>query len=57
MFSRVSTQWRMGSGGPVGLDYGAVQFMLSLWPSDDPCQLMSDLQTMEAVWLDEWRKG
>lgn len=24
IFSRVSTQWRVGAGGPVGLDYNVV---------------------------------
>ncbi|WP_244439056.1 DUF1799 domain-containing protein [Stenotrophomonas indicatrix] len=24
IFSRVSTQWRVGAGGPIGLDYNVV---------------------------------
>lgn len=56
MFNRVSTQWRIGPRGPVGLDYGAVQFMLSLYPSNEPRQLVEDLQVMENAWLEEWGK-
>ncbi len=43
VFSEVSTQWRMGSGGPVGLDYGAVQWVMKL------VKVKKKLDTLHAI--------
>lgn len=51
MFQRIFTQWRMGPGGPVGLDYNALQWMCSLYSVHDARQLLEDLQIMERAWL------
>lgn len=58
-FADLSTQWRMGHAGPIGLDYAAIPAVLQLrrtpraeWP-----ELFSDLRIMEAAALEEMRKG
>lgn len=58
VFSAMSTQWRVGSGGPYGLDYGAIPDVLRLmavprgeWPG-----VFSDLRVMEDAALTELRK-
>lgn len=48
MFLRVQTQWRAGSSGIVGLDYGAVQWVMDLYQVDDPRMMLEDLQVIEA---------
>ena len=45
------TQWRVGMNGPVGLDYGAVQWVISLYAVQDPRAALEDLQIMEAAVL------
>lgn len=47
MFFRVQTQWRTGSSGVVGLDYGVVLELARLQKIEDPVQLLDDLQVME----------
>ena len=37
--------------GPIGLDYGAVQWLLRLYEVDDHRSVLEDLQTMEAAVL------
>jgi len=44
-------------GGPVGLDYSALSWMLSLYPADNPQLLVEDLQVMEAAALEAMAKG
>lgn len=51
MFLRVQTQWRVGMNGPVGLDYGAVEWLLRLYGASDPRSVLEDLQIMEAAVL------
>ena len=51
MFLRCQTQWRTTMSGPLGLDYGAVAWLLSLYQVDDPRVLLEDLQVMEAAVL------
>ena len=53
MFVRLLTQWRMGPRGPIGLDYGAAQWLFSLYKVEDPVALIEDLQIMEATYLAE----
>jgi hypothetical protein len=57
MWSRIQTQWRVSMGGPIGLDYSALSWMLSLYPSDNPQLLVEDLQVMEAAALEAMAEG
>jgi len=53
MFSRLQTQWRIGPRGPIGLDYGAAQWIFSLCGVTQPLALLEDIQTMEGAYLME----
>jgi hypothetical protein len=57
MFLRCQTQWRTsGMGGIVGLDYGAVAWLLRLYRVKDQRTLLEDLQVMEAAVVGEMSK-
>lgn len=47
MFLRCQTQWRAGANGVIGLDYGVVLELCSLYAVQDRRQLLDDLQVME----------
>jgi Phage related hypothetical protein (DUF1799). len=47
MFLKVQTQWRVGMGGVIGLDYGAVRWLFELEQVSDQRQLLEDLQLIE----------
>lgn len=47
LFSRCATQWRSGANGVLGLDYGVVLQMASLYQIQDLASVMEDLQIME----------
>jgi hypothetical protein len=47
MFLRCQTQWRVGVNGILGLDYGPVAWLFSLYAVEDPRSLLEDLQVME----------
>jgi hypothetical protein len=48
LFIRCATQWRSGANGVMGLDYGVVLQMASLYQiTEDLPRVMEDLQTME----------
>ena len=51
MFLRVQTQWRTTMNRLLGLDYGAVAWLLRLYEVEDPRALLEDLQVMEAAAL------
>ena len=51
MFLRLQTQWRTTMSGLLGLDYGAVAWLLRLYEVEDPRALLEDLQVMEAAAL------
>jgi hypothetical protein len=52
IFLKVQTQWRVGMGGLIGLDYSAVAWVLRLVaPEDQHLTLLDDLQTMERAVL------
>lgn len=52
MFLRLQTQWRVGMNGLIGLDYGAVAWLLSLYAeTDQHRELLEALQVMEAAVL------
>ena len=47
MFLRCQTQWRVGVGGIIGLDYTSVIEMIKLY-TDKPIDLMESIQVIEA---------
>ena len=47
LFLRCQTQWRSGGSGVIGLDYGVVLAMMSLYDVVNRRQAMEDLQVME----------
>ena len=52
LFLRVQTQWRTGMNGPIGLDYGAVAWVLRLTTDEATHRaLLEDLQIMEGAVL------
>ena len=53
MFCRLQTQWRTGPRGPIGLDYGAAQWLFSLCSVVQPLALLEDIQAMEGAYLTE----
>ena len=50
MFLNVQTQWRVGMGGIIGLDYTSVIEMIKLY-TDKPAELMESIQVIEAAVL------
>lgn len=50
VFTAMQTQWRIGMGGPTGLDYGAVPVVMELYavPEKDRRQVFDDLRVMES---------
>jgi hypothetical protein len=48
LFIRCQTQWRTSMAGLIGLDYGAVHWLLRLYEVEDPRSVLEDLQLMEA---------
>lgn len=47
MFLKVQTQWRVGMGGVIGLDYGALRWCFELEEVENPRELLEDLQVIE----------
>lgn len=47
LLARCITQWRAGSNGVIGLDYGVVLKMARLYGTPDLPRVMEDLQLME----------
>ena len=47
LFLRCHTQWRTGSNGVVGLDYGVVLQIMDLYSVGNRRQTLEDLQIME----------
>ncbi len=56
MFLRAQTQWRTTMNGLLGLDYGAVAWLLRLYEVTDQRALLEDLQVMEAAVLVVFQK-
>jgi hypothetical protein len=56
MFCRMGTQWRTGINGREGLDLNLLPWLLTLYPADEPRQLLEDLQVMERVALESNRE-
>lgn len=59
MFQRVSSQWRTGPSGFVGLDLNVVIAVgnLQKMAPDALLEMIDDLAIMEQVWLEEMRAG
>jgi len=57
MFLRMETQWRIGLNGRDGLDYRVLEWLFSLYPVDDPRQLLEDLKVVEIAILEADRNG
>lgn len=59
LFADLSTQWRMGMGGPVGLDYAAVRAVFAVRgvSDEDASALFDDIRVMEAAALAEMYRG
>ncbi len=53
MFMRLQTQWRTTMAGYQGLDYGAAQWLMSLYHVEDPVTMLEGLQVMESAALQE----
>lgn len=58
LFQRVSTQWRVGPGGPIGLDYAVIYHELDRngVVGDDYTDAMASIRVIEAAALDEIHK-
>ncbi len=55
LFVRVSTQWRIGGAGAVGLDYGAVYPLIDRHharSSDEWLDMLDDIRCIEGAALD-----
>lgn len=55
VFVQMGTQWRVGVGGPVGLDYAALRFVMRMQrvpPSEQP-ELFEAIRVMEHAALGE----
>lgn len=50
LFASLQTQWRIGMGGPTGLDYSAVPVVMELYsvPEKDRRQVFDDVRVMES---------
>lgn len=59
IFSRISTQWRVGPGGPIGLDYTVIYHELDRagLAGDDYETTLGALRIIEQAALDEIHKG
>lgn len=55
VFVQMGTQWRVGMGGPVGLDYTALRFVMCMQrvPRDEQPGLFEIIRIMEHAALDE----
>ena len=57
LFLRCQTQWRTGISGLVGLDYGAVLSVGSLYEMADLPSILEDLQVIEHTILSEVKRS
>lgn len=57
LFVQMGTQWRIGNGGPTGLDYSALYPLLDRqFSGDEWQQAFADIRAMEVSALDEIHK-
>ena len=57
MFARCMTQWRAGPAGIIGLDYGVVLQLFSLYRVPSPDTVLEDMQIMEDRALERFRQA
>lgn len=59
LFISISTQWRIGMGGPTGLDYNVLFRVLDSkgLPKDDWDQSFDDIRIMESAALEAMRQS
>lgn len=55
-FFAMSTQWRVGPSGAVGLDYNVLPWVLQQIGLDDVPAVFADLRIMELAALNEMRQ-
>lgn len=55
-FMAMSTQWRVGPGGAVGLDYNVLPWVLQQIGLNDEPDIFADLRIMEMAALNEMRQ-
>jgi len=48
LFIKAQTQWRTSAAGLIGLDYGAVRWLMEIYAISDACRVLEDLQVIEA---------
>ncbi|WP_454710950.1 DUF1799 domain-containing protein [Cupriavidus nantongensis] len=55
VFVQMGTQWRVGVGGPVGLDYNALPFVMRMQgvPPDEQPDLFESIRVMERAAMEE----
>ncbi len=55
VFAQMGTQWRVGVGGPIGLDYTALRFVMGMHrlAPDERLGLFEDIRVMEHAALDQ----
>lgn len=58
VFQAMSTQWRMGFNGPIGLDYNVLPMMIKQLgvPKKERKRVFDDVMVMERVVLDVMRE-
>lgn len=56
LFVRCQTQWRVSDGRRIGLDYGAMLAMGSLYQIDNLSQVVESVQVIEAEILTQGAK-
>ena len=57
MFLRLETQWRVGMGGPTGLDYVAARWLFEVYEVTDQRALLERLKLMEGAALTAMAEG
>ncbi len=59
VFVSMGTQWRVGPGGPYGLDYGTLYLTLTemgILDKDRRVEVIKDIRTLEDAALEQMRK-
>jgi hypothetical protein len=58
LFTQVATQWRVGMGGPIGLDYNVLFRLLDMadLSKEDWEQSFEEVRVMEAAALEAMRQ-
>ena len=56
MFLRCQTQWRVGVGGIIGLDYTSVLEMIKLYGIQDSVVMIEKIQIIESAALQAMNK-